>query len=82
MLLKELIAGLPVRPAGCVIGGIPGMQADDLRRLPGADETAFYDGVIDVMDRLNRQYEQAGEKLSELDSPQLRAAFDRAPECQ
>jgi UDP-N-acetylmuramoyl-L-alanyl-D-glutamate--2,6-diaminopimelate ligase len=33
MLLKELIAGLPVRPAGCVIGGIPGMQADDLRRF-------------------------------------------------
>jgi hypothetical protein len=56
--------------------------ADDLRRLPGGDETAFYDGVIDVMDRLNRQYEQAGAKLSELDSPQLRAAFDRAPECQ
>jgi hypothetical protein len=56
--------------------------ADDLRRLPDGDETAFYDGVVDVMDRLNRQYEQAGEKLSELDSPQLRAAFDRAPECQ
>lgn len=56
--------------------------AEDLRALPGNDETAFYDGVVDVMDRLNRQYEQAGAELSELDSPELRAAFDRAPECQ
>ena len=56
--------------------------AEDLQSLPGNDETAFYDGVVEVMDRLTREYEQAGAELSELDSPELRAAFDRAPECQ
>jgi ABC-type uncharacterized transport system YnjBCD substrate-binding protein len=56
--------------------------AEDLRALPGGDGTAFYDGVVDVMDRLMRRYEQASADLAELDSPELRAAFERAPECQ
>lgn len=54
----------------------------DLLALPTGDETAFYSGVVDVMDRLNRQYEQAGADLVDLDSPELRTAFDQAPECQ
>lgn len=54
----------------------------DLRGLPGGDEMAFYNGVVEVMDRLNRQYEQAGTELLALDSPELRRAFDQAPECQ
>lgn len=56
--------------------------AEHLLALPGNDEAAFYNGVVDVMDRLNRQYEEAGAELAEMDSPQLRAAFERAPECQ
>ncbi len=54
----------------------------DLLALPGDDETAFYDGVIAVMGRLSDEYERAGAELSNLDSPELRAAFDRAPECR
>lgn len=53
-----------------------------LQALPGGDPTAFYDGVVDVMDRLMRRYEQASADLSVLDSPELRAAFERSPECQ
>jgi ABC-type glycerol-3-phosphate transport system substrate-binding protein len=56
--------------------------AEDLGALAATDDTAFYNGVVDVMARLTRQYEQAGAELSEIDSPELRAAFDRAPECQ
>jgi hypothetical protein len=56
--------------------------AKSLRDLPGGDGTAFYDGVVDIMERLRRRYEQASEDLSVLDSPELRAAFERAPECR
>lgn len=56
--------------------------AEHLLALPGNDEAAFYDGVVDVMERLNRQYEEAGADLAEMDSPQLRTAFEQAPECQ
>ena len=56
--------------------------AEDLRSLPARDPTAFYDGVVEVMERLNRAYEQAGDTLAKLESPELRAAFDRVPECQ
>jgi tellurite resistance protein len=56
--------------------------AEDLRALPGGDGTAFYDGVVDVMERLMRRYEQASADLAELDTPELRTAFERAPECQ
>lgn len=59
-----------------------GAAADDLIGLPDNDESAFYDGVVDVMNRLTRQYERAGAELAELDSPELRQAFDQAPECQ
>jgi hypothetical protein len=54
----------------------------ELRSLPGQDESAFYDGVVEVLDRLSRRYEQAGVDLAELESPELRAAFARVPECQ
>ncbi|MBX6752370.1 MAG: hypothetical protein IRY85_22360 [Micromonosporaceae bacterium] len=56
--------------------------AENLRELPGDDGKAFYDGVVDIMDRLRRRYEQASADLSVLDSPELRAAFERAPECR
>jgi hypothetical protein len=54
----------------------------ELRALPGADETTFYDGVVEVLNRLNQRYEQGGLDLTNLDSPQLREAFDRLPECR
>jgi hypothetical protein len=54
----------------------------ELSALPGDDETAFYDGVIEVLNRLNRRYEQAGVELAGLDSPQLRSAFERVSECR
>ncbi|HEY7222317.1 MAG TPA: hypothetical protein VH561_01675 [Micromonosporaceae bacterium] len=55
--------------------------ADELLALPADDEAAFYDGVVAVLGRLNQRYEQAGTELTKLDSPQLRDAFDRLPEC-
>jgi hypothetical protein len=54
----------------------------DLRALPGDDEETFYDGVVAVLDRLTTAYQKAGDSLSTLDSPKLKAAFDSAPECQ
>jgi hypothetical protein len=54
----------------------------ELMALAASDETAFYDGVVAIMARLSDAYERAGAELVELDSPQLRAAFDRAPECR
>jgi hypothetical protein len=55
---------------------------EELLGLSADDETAFYDGVVDVLDRLNRRYQASGLELSELNSPELRDAFDHVPECR
>lgn len=54
----------------------------ELRSLPGGDETTFYDGVVEVLDRLNQRYQQGAPDLTELASTQLREAFDQVPECR
>ncbi len=54
----------------------------ELRSLPGGDETTFYDGVIEVLDRLNQRYQQGAPDLTELESTPLREAFDQVPECR
>jgi hypothetical protein len=59
-----------------------GAAGAELLGLPAADETAYYDGVVAVMQRLRTRYEQAGAALGTLDSPELKDAFQRLPECQ
>jgi hypothetical protein len=54
----------------------------ELQALGGDNQTAFYDGVVAVLDRLNQSYQASGVKLTNLDSPQLREAFDHLPECR
>jgi hypothetical protein len=54
----------------------------ELQALAGDEQSAFYDGVVAVLDRLNQSYQASGVELTNLDSPQLREAFDRLPECR
>jgi hypothetical protein len=42
----------------------------------------FYDGVQAAVDTLNREYEASALDTANLDSPELRAAFDEVPECR
>ena len=56
--------------------------AADLQALPTADETAFYDGVVPVLDRLTQEYAAAGVETAELESAELRAAFDEVEQCR
>ena len=43
---------------------------------------AFYDGVQEAVDTLNREYDESALNTEALDSPELRAAFDEVPECR
>ena len=54
----------------------------DLQALPTADAEAFYDGVVAVMGRLNDAYARSAVDTTELDSPRLREAFEKAHQCQ
>lgn len=56
--------------------------AADLRALPMTDETAFYDGVVPVLDRLTQEYAAAGVETIQLESVELRTAFDEVEQCQ
>lgn len=54
----------------------------DLQALPTGDQTAFYDGVEGVLTRLNDDYRGAAVDPSQLDSPELRRAFDGIASCR
>ena len=54
----------------------------DLQALPTADDAAFYDGVTAVMSRLNDEYRASAVDTTNLDSPELRLAFDGTPSCR
>jgi hypothetical protein len=54
----------------------------ELLALPMADETTFYDGVVAVMGRLNTAYARSAVDTTQLDSPRLREAFERARQCR
>ena len=50
--------------------------------LSTQDTTAFYDGVVGVMARLNQEYTASALDPSRLDSLELRRAFDGVEQCQ
>jgi hypothetical protein len=54
----------------------------DLQALPTADDKAFYDGVVAVLGRLNDAYARSAVDTTTLDSPGLRQAFERSPQCR
>jgi hypothetical protein len=49
--------------------------------LDTAQAKAFYDGVSVVLVTLNQEYGRSALDMSNLDSPELRRAFDEVPEC-
>jgi hypothetical protein len=54
----------------------------DLEALSTADDTAFYDGVTAVMSRLDDEYRASAVDTTNLDSPELRQAFEGAASCR
>jgi hypothetical protein len=54
----------------------------DLQALPTADATTFYDGVVAVMSRLTTEYAASAVDPGQIDSPELRRAFDGIDECR
>jgi hypothetical protein len=52
-----------------------------IQDLSDRDETAFYAGVKAAMDRLNKDYAQAGVDTGKLASADLRKDFDEVPAC-
>ncbi|HEY3011076.1 MAG TPA: hypothetical protein VGJ63_23890 [Micromonosporaceae bacterium] len=49
--------------------------------LNTAQAKAFYDGVSGVLVTLNEEYARSALDTSNLDSPELKRAFDEVPEC-
>jgi hypothetical protein len=54
----------------------------DLQAVSTADDATFYDGVAAVMSRLNDEYRASALDTTNLDSPELRQAFDGATSCR
>lgn len=54
----------------------------DLQGLSTADAASFYDGVVALLGRLQTEYAASGIDTSNLDSPDLRQAFDGADQCR
>jgi hypothetical protein len=57
--------------AGRAIGALPTTNNDD-----------FYDGVVDVITRMNQEYAAGVLDVTKLESAELRRAFDENPACQ
>lgn len=54
----------------------------DLQALPTTDAATFYDGVVVVMARLNQEYARSGVDTTQLNSDELRRAFDGVDQCR
>lgn len=54
----------------------------DLQGLATTDAGAFYDGVVAMLGRLQTEYAASGIDTSNLDSPELRQAFDGIDQCR
>lgn len=54
----------------------------DLQALPTTDATTFYDGVVAVMSRLSTEYAASAVDPGQIDSIELRRAFDGIDECR
>jgi hypothetical protein len=50
--------------------------------LPTKDDDTFYDGVVDVITRLNQEYAAGVLDVTKLESAELRRSFDENPACQ
>jgi hypothetical protein len=55
---------------------------DGIKALPTAPAEDFYQKVTKVVDQLNKDYQQSSLDTSNLNSKELKAAFDEAPECR
>jgi hypothetical protein len=53
-----------------------------IEALDTARASAFYDGVSAVLATLEQEYARTALDTSNLDSPELKRAFDEVPECQ
>lgn len=53
-----------------------------IEQLGTEQVTVFYDGVKAAVDTLNKEYESSSLDTSELDSVELKRAFDEVPECR
>ncbi|MEV6349823.1 hypothetical protein [Actinoplanes sp. NPDC051851] len=70
------------------LGSLAGMRdaygtaANGIDALATSPTATFYDQVGKVVDKLNSEYEQSSLDTTDLDSVELRQAFDSLPECQ
>lgn len=53
-----------------------------VEKLSTDDADAFYDGVVDAMDQLSKDYSTSELDTDKVSSEELQQAFDEAPECQ
>lgn len=51
-------------------------------KLSTEDADTFYDGVVDAMDQLSKDYSTSELDTDKVASEELQKAFDEAPECQ
>jgi hypothetical protein len=58
-----------------------GHAKDGVNALTAGDTHTFSDGVAAVLTTLNTEYAKSAIDVSQLDSVELRKAFDEAPEC-
>ncbi|MFU8871016.1 hypothetical protein [Micromonospora sp. SL4-19] len=59
-----------------------GRARDTIDGLDTAQAGRFYDGVRAAVDTLNKDYSASALDTSNLDSPELKKAFDEVPECR
>jgi hypothetical protein len=59
-----------------------GRARDAIDGLDTGQAGAFYDGVRTAVDTLNKEYDKSALDTSQLNSPELKKAFDEVPECR
>jgi hypothetical protein len=59
-----------------------GKAKEAVKNLPTANQKAFYDGVATAFGQLDRDYNAGALRLDEVNSPELRQAFDEVPACK
>jgi hypothetical protein len=59
-----------------------GRAADGVEKLPTANRTAFFNGVVKVGDRLGKDNTTSSTQLSTVHSKDLEKAFDEVAECR
>ncbi|MGH3647442.1 MAG: hypothetical protein ACRDTM_09735 [Micromonosporaceae bacterium] len=59
-----------------------GTARKSVEQLSTDDADTFYDGVVDAMDQLSKDYSTSELDTDKVSSEELQDAFDEAPECQ